>query len=144
MEGADGVGFAEVVGGAMGCIQLRGEGRMSGVAVSGVRREPMLAHMVYFTLKDRSAEAIEALVASCHKYLSGHPGTVLFAAGVLTPDLAREVNDRDFDVALQLVFENRAAHSEENCQGNGPNFERQAFSGKGGAVTRRAFKLSAL
>ncbi len=83
---------------------------MSGAAVSGVRREPMLAHMVYFTLKDRSAEAIEALVASCHKYLSGHPGTVLFAAGVLTPDLAREVNDRDFDVALQLVFENRAAH----------------------------------
>ncbi|MFM7072465.1 MAG: Dabb family protein [Planctomycetota bacterium] len=83
---------------------------MSGEVSSGGRREPMLAHMVYFTLRDRSAAAIEALVASCHKHLSGHPGTVLYAAGTLTPDLTREVNDRDFDVALQLVFENRAAH----------------------------------
>lgn len=74
------------------------------------RREPMLAHMVYFTLKDNSPEAIQRLVEACHKYLSGHPGTVLFAAGTLTPDLAREVNDRGFDVALQVVFENRAAH----------------------------------
>ncbi len=73
-------------------------------------RDPMLGHMVYFTLKDRSPESISNLVQACQKYLSGHPGVVLFAAGTLTPDLAREVNDREFDVALQLVFENRAAH----------------------------------
>ncbi|MFO0870327.1 MAG: Dabb family protein [Pirellulales bacterium] len=75
-------------------------------------RSPMLAHMVYFTLRDRSPEAIQRLLDACHKYLSGHPGTVLFAAGTLTPDLTREVNDRDFDVALQLVFESRAAHDQ--------------------------------
>jgi len=70
----------------------------------------MLAHMVYFTLKDKSTEAIDALVASCREYLTGHPGTVFFAAGTLTPDLQREVNDRDFDVALHVVFATREDH----------------------------------
>lgn len=69
-----------------------------------------LAHMVYFTLKDRSPEARDRLVASCYKYLTDHPGTVYFSAGTLVPDLTREVNDRAFDVALHVVFENRAAH----------------------------------
>lgn len=70
----------------------------------------MLAHMVYFTLKNKSAEAIDALVASCKEYLTGHPGTVFFAAGTLTPDLQRDVNDRDFDVALHVVFATREDH----------------------------------
>jgi len=74
------------------------------------RREPMLAHMVYFTLKDGSPAAIQQLIDACHKYLSGHPGVVFYAAGGLNPDLAREVNDRDFHVALHVVFTDRAAH----------------------------------
>lgn len=75
-------------------------------------QESMLAHMVYFTLKDNSPEDVEKMVAACHEHLSGHPGSVLFAAGTLTPDLQREVNDRDFDVALQLVFQTRADHDQ--------------------------------
>jgi hypothetical protein len=71
---------------------------------------PMLAHMVYFSLKDNSAAAKEKLVAACKKYLNKHPGTVFFGAGTLVEDLKRPVNDRDFDVALHIVFENRAAH----------------------------------
>lgn len=70
----------------------------------------MLGHMVYFTLKDNSPDAIGRMVEACRKYLSGHPGTVLFAAGTRTPDLQREVNDRDFDVALQTVFATREDH----------------------------------
>lgn len=66
--------------------------------------------MVYFTLKDNSQAAVDGMVAACKKYLSDHPGTVLFAAGTRVPDLTREVNDREFDVALQVVFENREAH----------------------------------
>jgi Stress responsive A/B Barrel Domain len=65
--------------------------------------------MVYFTLKDSSEEAIRRLLDSCKEHLSGHPGTVLFAAGLRVPDLDREVNDKEFDVALQLVFESREA-----------------------------------
>jgi quinol monooxygenase YgiN len=71
--------------------------------------QPQLAHMVYFSLKDRSPDAVLKLVESCHKYLSDHPGCVYFSAGTLA-DLAREVNDRDFDVALNVVFQDRAAH----------------------------------
>jgi hypothetical protein len=72
--------------------------------------DPKLAHMVYFKLKDSSPAAKEKLVEACQKYLSGHEGAVAFAVGVLAEDLKREVNDRDFDVSLHLVFENKAAH----------------------------------
>ena len=72
----------------------------------------MLGHMVYFKLKDNSPPAIETMVAACQRYLTGHPGTVLFAAGTRTVDLNRAVNDRDFDVALQLVFDSREAHDQ--------------------------------
>lgn len=74
---------------------------------AGTRR---LAHMVYFKLHDSSPAAIERQMAAASKYLTDHPGVELFAIGTRTPDLAREVNDKDFDVALYVVFESRAAH----------------------------------
>ena len=70
----------------------------------------MLAHNVYFTLNDDSAAAIDGLVLACQKFLTGHPGTVFFAVGTRATELARPVNDRDFDVALEVVFESMAAH----------------------------------
>ena len=70
----------------------------------------MLSHDVYFTLKDRSDAAKENLVQACHKYLKGHPGEVFFAAGVIAPELTREVNVRDFDVALHVVFKYKEDH----------------------------------
>jgi uncharacterized protein (DUF302 family) len=72
--------------------------------------ERMLAHDVYFSLKDKSQEAKERLVAGCKKYLSDHAGTVWFAAGALVEEHAREVNDRDFDVGLHIVFRDKASH----------------------------------
>ncbi len=68
-----------------------------------------LAHNVYFTLHDASDAAKAKLVAACKKYLSGHPGTIFFAAGTLAKDLARPVNDRDFDVALHVIFDTQAS-----------------------------------
>jgi hypothetical protein len=70
----------------------------------------MLAHSVFFTLHDNGPEAVDRLVAACRKYLSGHPGTVYFAVGPLAGEFARLVNDRAFDVALHVVFEDKAAH----------------------------------
>lgn len=70
----------------------------------------MLGHMVYFTLKDRGQAAIDKLIADCRQYLTDHPGTVFFAVGTLVPDLRRPVNQTDFDVALQVVFQDRQAH----------------------------------
>lgn len=70
----------------------------------------MLAHNVFFTLKDRSEVSRDSLVAACKKYLTAHPGVVFFACGTLQPELSRPVNDRDFDVALHIVFQSRADH----------------------------------
>lgn len=70
----------------------------------------MLAHNVYFILRDSSDTAKTRLIDACHKYLKDHPGEVFFAAGMLAGDLDREVNDRDFDVALHIVFKGRADH----------------------------------
>ena len=79
---------------------------------ANVKTGPMLAHMVYFTLKDRSPAATQRLVEACHQYLSGHPHEVHFSVGTLVPDLKREVNDQEFDVALNVVFQNRQAHDD--------------------------------
>jgi hypothetical protein len=71
---------------------------------------PQLSHAVYFRLKNRTPEAAAKLVASCQQHLTGHPGTVFFSAGTCAAEYDREVNDRDYDVALTIVFESHAAH----------------------------------
>lgn len=70
----------------------------------------LLAHMVYFSLKDKSPESINRMTAACKEHLADHPGTVFFAAGTLNPELQREVNVRDFDIALHVIFASRADH----------------------------------
>ena len=52
----------------------------------------------------------DKLVAACKKYLNKHDGTVYFSAGVLADEFKRPVNDREWDVALHVVFKNKAAH----------------------------------
>lgn len=72
-------------------------------------KEAMLAHNVFFTLKDKSPEARQKLVDAAQKHLTNHPGTAFFACGTVA-DLDRPVNDVDFDVALHVIFETRADH----------------------------------
>ena len=69
-----------------------------------------LAHDVYFALNDASPEARQKLVDACRKYLSGHEGAVFFAVGTRATEMAREVNDRGFDVSLHVHFRDKAAH----------------------------------
>ncbi len=71
---------------------------------------PMLAHMVFFELKDKTPESRDKLLAACEKYLTDHPGVVYYSAGARGEEFVRDVNDQAFDVALHLVFENKAAH----------------------------------
>ena len=70
----------------------------------------MLAHNVFFALKDQTDEARAKLVSECKTYLTGHPGVVFFACGTLAKGLDRPVNVRDFDVALHLAFDSIASH----------------------------------
>ena len=79
------------------------------MAAEPAAKSPQLAHMVYFTLNDSTPENRRKQIDLCKKYLTKHPGVVYFAVGGLA-DLKRDVNDREFDIALIVVFENRAAH----------------------------------
>jgi hypothetical protein len=74
----------------------------SGVAI--------LMHSVFFTLKDGSAAAREALLEGCRKHLTGHPGELFFSCGTLRDDHVRDVNQRDFDVSLNIAFARKADH----------------------------------
>jgi hypothetical protein len=71
---------------------------------------PQLAHMVYFKLKDSSPASRAKLTAACKLFLSNHPGTLYFGTGTVAGDLNLEINDRDFDVSLHLVFDSKEAH----------------------------------
>jgi hypothetical protein len=82
------------------CVALAGEARAASV----------LAHDVYFELKDDTPATRAALVAACRKYLTGHDGTVSFAAGTVAEELDRPVNDRAWDVALHIYFKDKASH----------------------------------
>ncbi len=73
---------------------------------------PQLAHSVVFTLKDRSAASREAFVALCDKYLTNHRGAVAYACGVIAEDVKEGASDREFDVTLHVVFEDKAALAE--------------------------------
>jgi hypothetical protein len=70
----------------------------------------MIVHNVFFSLHDASPAACQRLVDACHKYLSDHQGVVYFSAGRLAESLDRPVNDRQFEVALHVVFRSLADH----------------------------------
>jgi hypothetical protein len=93
---------------ALGAVAYVGVLR-PGTSEAGRKGGPVFSHDVYFTLNDNSPKAKQDLVNACKKYLSKHPGEVFFAVGTLAEDYKREVNDRDFDVALHIVFTDSAA-----------------------------------
>jgi hypothetical protein len=70
----------------------------------------MLSHMVYFTLKDASPAAVDHLVDECQRLLKPLPGTTFFAAGKLAPEFQRPVNDLNYHVALNVVFDSKESH----------------------------------
>lgn len=68
-----------------------------------------LSHNVFFKLSDRSDSAVQSLLAAANKYLDNHDGIVSFDVGTREKELDREVN-ADFDVSLQIVFQDRQSH----------------------------------
>ena len=72
----------------------------------------MLSHMVYFTLKDSSPSAVTRLVEDCQRLLKPLPGISFFAAGTLAAEFQRPVNDRNFHVSLNVVFDSKESHDQ--------------------------------
>lgn len=97
---------------AMGLVAACAGLCAAGEEKDATSKEKMLSHDVFFTLTDNSVEARDKLIAACNKYLSGHPGTIWFAAGARGEEFQRDVNDQGFDVALHLVFKSKAAHDQ--------------------------------
>jgi hypothetical protein len=101
-----------VIGGVVGALAVAAalalHGQRTTEAAQG--KGPQIVHSVFFSLKDNSPAARDKLIAACKKYLTKHPGEVYFASGPIADDFKREVNDRDFEVALTIVFEDRKAH----------------------------------
>ena len=70
----------------------------------------MIAHNVYFTLKDRTDEAKAKLLDECRLHLTGHAGLISFACGLMDPDFNRPVNDQDYDVSTHMLFGTKDEH----------------------------------
>lgn len=73
--------------------------------------DPAIGHMVFFQLKENTKENRAKLVAACEKYLKDHEGVIYFSAGARADEFDREVNAKDWDVALHLVFKDKKSHN---------------------------------
>ena len=83
------------------------------------QKSPQLFHAVYFELNDDSQVARSKLVEDCYKYLSNHPGIVFFAAGELVESHERDVNIRDWQGSLHIVFKSKDYHDQyQNAPGH--------------------------
>jgi hypothetical protein len=72
---------------------------------------PVVAHMVFFTLKESNAENRRRLIDAAKEFLGGHPGEIYFSVGEMA-DLKEPVSMVDFDVAVHILFESKAAHDQ--------------------------------
>lgn len=88
---------------AMGVAAMTSSGQSS--------EKKKLAHAVFFTLKDGTSAGRARFLESCRKYLTGHEGALTYSAGVMAEDVKEPVSDRDFDIALHVVFKDKEAEA---------------------------------
>jgi putative CocE/NonD family hydrolase len=72
-------------------------------------RSPLLVHDVYFQLREDTQANRRALREACHT-LARLPGVVRLTTAEREEELARPGVSPDFDVSLEVVFADRAAH----------------------------------
>lgn len=68
----------------------------------------MFSHVVVFWTKPDVADATEQLLAGAEKYLKPCPGVLHYHCGKMASS-HRDVVDQSYQVALNLVFEDKAA-----------------------------------
>jgi hypothetical protein len=92
------------------------------LSVTARADETAVGHMVFFELKDKSAESKKKLVDDCYKYLKNHDGVLYFSAGPRAEDVKEKVSAADWDVALHIVFKDKASLAKY-----GPHADHQKF-----------------
>ena len=68
----------------------------------------MFSHIVVFLTDPAQPNAADELIAGANKYLKDIPGVLHFHVGKMSPS-PRPVVDQTYQVALNLVFPNKAA-----------------------------------
>ena len=68
----------------------------------------MFSHVVIFWTKPDVLGAADSLLAGAQKYLATIPGIRSFQVGKMVPS-ARPVVERSYQVALNILFDNKAA-----------------------------------
>ena len=86
---------------------LAGSGAVMAADESDTRQ---FSHAVFFTLAEPNDANRDALIEACKQFLSAHEGEIHFFVGTRAAEMDREVNVRDFDVSLHVVFDSRASH----------------------------------
>ncbi|BAV05881.1 Stress responsive A/B Barrel Domain [Filimonas lacunae] len=71
---------------------------------------PRLMHSIYFSLTDKSDEAVTKFINICIQYLSNHPGLCVFAIGVLA-NMKRDVSIANYDVAMNILWKSKNDYS---------------------------------
>jgi hypothetical protein len=79
------------------------------LSITAQAGETAVGHMVFFELKDKTPEARKKLVDACYKYLKNHDGVLYFSAGPRAEDQKEPVSAADWDVALHIVFKDKAS-----------------------------------
>jgi hypothetical protein len=77
---------------------------------------PKMMHSTYFTLSMGSTpNTRDSYIAACSAYLSSSEGMLAFWAGKLSEDMFRLENDRNFNVAMNQIFEDVKAFDKYNA-----------------------------
>lgn len=71
----------------------------------------MFSHVVIFWTKPEIPNSADALLAGAEKYLKPIPGTLSFHVGRMVPS-HRPVVDQSYQVALNLVFQDKQAQDD--------------------------------
>jgi hypothetical protein len=76
---------------------------------------PKMMHSTYFSLAMGSTPGLrESYMDACSAYLSTSDGMLSFWIAQLAEDMFRLENDRNFNVAMNQIFENKAAFDKYN------------------------------
>ena len=93
-------------------------------------------HITLFTLADRSLKTRTRFIEACHKYLSNHKGQTHFSVSVRATEVERAVVDKDYDVAMVMMFENKDYY---NAYATDPRHEEYITVVAGMSISRRVF-----
>jgi hypothetical protein len=68
----------------------------------------MFSHVVVFWTDPAQPDAADQMLAGCHRYLKDIPGVLHFHAGKMVGS-PRPVVEKSYQVALNLIFQDKAA-----------------------------------